>query len=185
MFEFNSSCLLHASNFTRSSSGRPFVHAVFYGIFLCIYVSSLAGGRKCSISRYCDLLKIKIFYVYIKLLRTIILTSAQSITNTFKRIPTSKCLCKVQFCFLVNILRKQDEAEWALDSTHKPRVVRNQLWVKGLGRYECDMDWHLRYSLSLMITEMTLKCYVLAIHPPDIFASPRKFTESGSVKALG
>jgi hypothetical protein len=122
----------------------------FYGIFLCVYVSSLAGGRMCLISRYCDLLKIKIFYVYIKLFRTIILTSAPSITNTFKTILTSTCLCKVRFCFLVNILRKQDEAEWALDSTHEPSVVPNQLWVQGLGRYACDIDWHPRYSFSLI-----------------------------------
>jgi len=111
MFENNSSCLLHVSNFMCSSSGRPFVHAVFYGIYLCIYVSSLAGGKMCLILRYCDLVKIKILYVYIKLFRPIILTSAPSITNTFKRILTSKCLCKVWFCFLVNILRRQDEAE--------------------------------------------------------------------------
>ena len=129
----------------------------FYGIFLCIYVSSLAGGSMCLILRYCDLLKIKILYVYIKLFRPIILTSAPSITNIFKRILTSKCLCKVCFCFLVNILRKEDEAEWALDFTHKPKLVRNQLWVKRLGRYACDMDWHPRYSVSLMITGMALK----------------------------
>ena len=111
----------------------------------------------CLISRYCDLLKIKIFYVYIELFRTIILTSSPSITNTFKRIITTKCLCKVLFWFLVNILRKQDEAEWAFDSTQKPSVVCNQLWVKGLGRYACDMDWHPRYWVSLMITEIALK----------------------------
>ena len=111
----------------------------------------------CLISRYCDLLKIKIFYVYIELFRTIILTSSPSITNTFKRIITSKYLCKVRFWFLVNILRKQDEAEWAFDSTQKPSVVCNQLWVKGLGRYACDMDWHPRYWVSLMITEIALK----------------------------
>lgn len=77
--------------------------------------------------RYCVLLKIKIFYVYIKLFRTIILTSAPSITSTFKRILTSKCLCRVPFCFLINILKKQYEAERALDSTHKPSLVCNQL----------------------------------------------------------
>ena len=96
MFEFNSSCLLHVSNsMCSSSSGRPFVHVVFfYGIFLCVHVSSLRGGMMCLISRYCDLLKIKIFYVYIKLFRTITLTSAPSITNTRKRTLTSKYLCK-------------------------------------------------------------------------------------------
>jgi len=32
------------------SSGRPFVHAVFfYGTFSCVFVSSLAGGRMFSI----------------------------------------------------------------------------------------------------------------------------------------
>jgi len=29
-----------------SSSGRPFVHADFYGVFSCIYVSNLADGRE-------------------------------------------------------------------------------------------------------------------------------------------
>jgi len=31
------------------TSGRSFVHAVLYGMFSCIYVSSLAGGRMWSI----------------------------------------------------------------------------------------------------------------------------------------
>ena len=34
MFSFNSSCLLHVSNIVCSSSGRPFVHAVRYGMFV-------------------------------------------------------------------------------------------------------------------------------------------------------
>jgi hypothetical protein len=33
MFYFNSSCLLHGLNIMCSSSGRPFVHAVFYVMF--------------------------------------------------------------------------------------------------------------------------------------------------------
>lgn len=109
---------------------------------------------------YCILLKIKIFYVYIKLFRTIVLTNAPSITNTFKWIPTSKCLSRVQFCFLMNVLKKQFEAEQPHGATHKPSLVRSQLWAKVLGRYVSDMVWHRRYSVSLLMrTEMVLEMF--------------------------
>jgi hypothetical protein len=47
MFEFNSWCPLHVSKIVCLSSGRPFVRAVLCGMFLYIYVCSLAGGRMC------------------------------------------------------------------------------------------------------------------------------------------
>ena len=102
-------------------------------------IQYLFEARNCNVHlRYCVLLKIKIFYVYIKLFRTIILTSTPIIASTFKRALTSKCLCWVRCCCLINILKKQQKAEQALDSTHKPSLVCNQLWAKVLGRYV----WH-------------------------------------------
>jgi hypothetical protein len=42
--------LLHVSNLMGSQTGRQFVHAVFVRhVLSCIYVRSLAGGRKCSV----------------------------------------------------------------------------------------------------------------------------------------
>ena len=45
MFYFISWRLLCVSKNICSSSGRPFVHAVFMVCFSCVYVTSLAGGR--------------------------------------------------------------------------------------------------------------------------------------------
>jgi hypothetical protein len=137
--------------------------------------------------RYCVLLKIKIFYVYIKLFRTIILTSAPSITSTFKRILSSKCLCRVRFCFLINILKKQYEAERALDSIHKPSLVYNQLWAKVLGRYVCDIDWHPRYSVSLImrtVIVLEMFMYLPFILLTQLLAQ-KSLLSAGTVKALG
>ena len=106
--------------------------------------------------RYCVLLKIKIFYVYIKLFRTIILT--------------------IRCCCLINILKKQRKAEQALDSTHKPSLVCNQLWAKVLGRYV----WHGLMSevfcfLDDENSDSSRNVHVLVGHTPDRVASPKKF----------
>ena len=44
---FRTSCIHHQEDYI--------VHAVFYGVFSCIYVSSVAGGRVCSIEQVCIL----------------------------------------------------------------------------------------------------------------------------------
>ena len=49
------------------------------------------------------------------------LNSAPIITNTFNRILTCKCLCKVWFWYLINMLKKQDQAERALDFAYQPQ----------------------------------------------------------------
>jgi len=129
--------------------------------------------------RYYVLLKIKIFYVYIKLLRTIILTSAPSITSTFKRILTSKCLCRVRFCFLINILKKQYEAEQALDLHPQALIGLKPTMSQGFGQV---CMWHGLTSEVFSFpddenSDSSRNVHVLAGHTPDTVASPKKFTK--------